>query len=371
MNKELRKELACLAGIMAVATMGRKSKMMSGLLAAGAAGLLLSTLKKNFSFRGKTVYITGGSRGFGLSLAWNLLKEGAIVTLVARDRNELQNAKEILLRDFPQAEIHLSPCDVTEKRHLQGSIEHAIHQMGGIDLLINNAGAILVGPFTSLEKEDFEAQMRIHLYAALDTTKLILPHFHERGGGRILNVCSLGGKVAVPHMVAYDTSKFAMAGFSQGVGAELARHNIYVTTVFPTVMRTGSPIQAVFKGNHEKEFAWFQTLDNMPLFSMSADVAAKKALQAVAEGRSELVLSIPAKLRMFVAAIFPETANALLSIANRLMPTDDSKIRKTGSQSSGLFRRIPLLQGALDTKKQEERYNQQPHRNPKYNLGLH
>lgn len=371
MNKQLRKELALLAGVLAAATMGRKSKLVCGFLAAGAAGLFLSTLKNNFSFRGKTVYITGGSRGFGLSLAWNLLKEGAIVTLVARDRSELQSAKDILLRDFPQAKIYLSPCDITERRHLQGSIEHAIHQMGGIDLLINNAGAILVGPFTSLDKQDFEAQLRVHFYVAVDATKIILPHFQERGAGHILNICSLGGKVAVPHMIAYDASKFALAGFSQGIGAELSRYNICVTTAFPTVMRTGSPIQAVFKGDHEKEFAWFQTLDNLPFISMSADVAAKKILQAVAEGRSELILSTPAKLREFIAVFFPEIANAFLSFANHLLPNKDSKVLKTGSQSASLFRRIPLLNGGLNPQKQEERYNQTPHRNPKFNLGLH
>lgn len=370
MNKSLRRELAAMAGIAAVACLGTKSKVLSGIFAAGAAGLVLSTLKKDYSFKGKSAYITGGSRGFGLSLAWNLLKQGASVTLVARDRNELQNAREILIKDFPKAEIYLSVCDVTDRKQLHSSLDQAIHRMSGIDLLINNAGAILVGPFTSMEKEDFESQMRLHLYAAIESTQLLLPHFKSRGGGKILNVCSLGGKVAVPHMLAYDASKFALAGFSQGVGAELARFGVCVTTVYPTVMRTGSPIQAVFKGNHEKEFAWFETIDHMPMISMSADMAAKKTLAAVRDGQTEVILSWPGKLRMFMGTVFPETMNLLMDFANRLMPTEDSKVRKTGSESSKLFKKIPLLETALGTAEHERTYNQIARKNAKVSMGI-
>lgn len=371
MNNALKRELALLAGVLALSTRRRRSSFLTGALAVGSAALWLSSLRRD-RLEGKTAYITGGSRGLGLSLAWNLLQRGAsAVTLVARDDADLAKAREILKTDFPEARVYLSACDITETDELARSLDEAIDQMDGIDLLINNAGSILVGPFSSMEIEDFQALMRIHLEAAIEAIQLIFPHFKSRGGGRILNICSLGGKVAVPHMLPYDASKFALAGFSQGVTAELAPHGIRVTTAYPTVMRTGSPIQAVFKGDQEKEFEWFETFDNMPLLSMSADVAAKKILGAVEDGRTEIILSLPAKARLLVGTFFPETLNALMALASRFLPSEDSLLRKTGADSSGAFEKNSWLRPLRRKAKEEETvYNQRPRHDASFNMGL-
>lgn len=333
--------------------------------------LAMRGFQPRFDFREKNVFITGGSRGLGLSLAWNLLKRGASVTLVARDLEELDQGRNHLLQDFPKARVFIKACDVTDAMFLKTILQQSIHEMGSIDLLINNAGSILVGPFASMEREDFEAQMKIHLYAAIEATKQIVPHFQERGGGRILNICSLGGKVAVPHMLPYDVSKFALAGFSQGVSAELARDGIRVTTAYPPVMRTGSPIQAVFKGDHEKEFEWFQTIDHLPGISMSADRAAKKILDAVANGNSEIILSTPAKLRMVAGVFFPETMNRVMGFMASILPADESRERKTGADSQAKFDHNLLLKPLRrSVKKARETYNQSEHHDPEFNMGL-
>lgn len=371
MKNALKKELSILSGLSALAAVRVKSPLWTGLFTASAVTLFLSSLQKNFKFYGKNVYITGGSRGLGLSLAWNLLQQGAHVVLVARDEEELKRARDILLMDFPLAKIYLSVCDVTDSNQLSDSLASTIERMGGIDLLVNNAGSILVGPFTSMQREDFEAQMKIHLYAVVEATMMLLPHFKNRGGGRILNICSLGGKVAVPHMLPYDTSKFALAGYSQGISSELSSHNIVVTTAYPTVMRTGSPIQAVFKGDHEAEFVWFKTIDNLPLLSMSADRAAKKILNAVAAGSSEVVLSIPAKAKVLLGTFFPEIMNLVMGFAARLLPQENSALRKTGADSSRSFRSKLLLKGVQrKAEKTEAMYNQEPHHDANFNLGL-
>jgi short-subunit dehydrogenase len=371
MNNALKKELAMLASIASLLSRKAKYPRLANLLTVASVGLFLSSLQKTFSYKGKSVYITGGSRGLGLSIAWNLVQKGAAVTLVARDMEELYRARDILLKDFPEAVVFLSSCDITDTEQLKESIDQALSRMAGIDLLINNAGSILVGPLTSMTKEDYEAQMKLHLYAVVESTKHILTHFRNRGYGRILNICSLGGKVAVPHMLPYDASKFALAGFSQGAAAELAPYNIHVTTAYPTVMRTGSPIQAVFKGNHEKEFEWFEAVDNLPIVSMSADTAAKKVLEAVANGNTEVILSIPAKARMLIGAFFPETMNMLMGLFARLLPTEDSAVRKTGADSMTLFRKNFLLR-PLQKKAQrvQTEYNQHPHHDADFNLGL-
>ena len=88
----------------------------------------------------------------------------------------------------------------------------------------------------------------------------------RRGGGRIINIASIGGKIAVPHLLPYVASKFALVGLSEGLRAELARDRIYVTTVSPGLMRTGSHLNALFKGQHKKEFALFSVANASPLF---------------------------------------------------------------------------------------------------------
>lgn len=372
MNNSLKKEIALLAGLWTLIGARSRAPMTTALLAAGTTALYLSSLKKDFDLEGRNVLITGGSRGLGLSLAWNLLERGAGgLTLVARDQAELDKARAILIAQFPHARVWTAPCDVTDGTALASTLDQAVSRMGSIDLLVNNAGSILVGPFSSMDREDFEAQMKLHLYAVIEATQLIFAHFKTRAGGRILNICSLGGKVAVPHMLPYDASKFALAGFSQGVAAELAEHGIVVTTAYPTVMRTGSPIQAVFKGNHEREFEWFGAIDNLPGLSMSADKAAKKILDAVEDGRTEVILSLPAKARMFFGAIFPEMMHALMGLVARILPSEDSTVRKTGAQSSGRFARNPFL-APLKRKARdaETTYNQEARHDADFNMGL-
>lgn len=371
MQNGLKKELALMSLILAGVTY--KKKALSTGLALTAAGLYYSSLIKEKNFKGQSVLITGGSRGLGLSLAWNFLDRGAqSVTLIARDQEELNRAHGILLQAFPLANIFVHVCDVTEPTQLEASFNYAIASMGTIDILVNNAGAMLVAPFTSTDHDDFEALMKIHLYAVVNATKLVIPHFERKEGGQILNICSMGGKVAVPHMLPYDASKFALAGFSQGVTAELAPYNIRVTTAFPLPMRTGSPIQAVFKGDHEKEFKWFETIDNLPLLSISADSAAKTILDGLADGKTEVLLAPVAKIRNIFSAIFPETFNRFMAFAAARLPKGDSKIRKTGFESSRSFKKSLLLKPIqARAEKAEDMYNQTPKTDADYNMGIH
>lgn len=360
MKRALSRELAVMTGIFTALSLKRRSSFWVSLAGISFGAWALSKLQQPYTLNEKKVFITGGSRGLGLSLAWNLLGLGAEVTLMARDREELVKAREILLRDYPAAKIWIDACDVTNPDELAQSLRLAVHDMGSIDLLINNAGSILVAPFSTMRKEEFEAQMKLHLYSVIEATQMIVPYFKSRGGGRILNICSLGGKVAVPHMLSYNASKFALAGFSQGVSTELAHDGIVVTTAYPTVMRTGSPIQAVFKGDHQKEFEWFQTIDNLPLFSMSADTAAKKLLAGVCEGRSEVILSVPGKARVLFGSLFPETMNYLMSLVARILPKGESTLRKTGAESASEFKH----------RDREQLYNQRPLHDADFNLGV-
>lgn len=370
MNKALRNELLTICGIGALgAFILNKPRVMTGFgVLAGTAALLTDP---PLSYRGAGVVITGGSRGLGLALAKELVREGALVTLLARDGKELDRARALLIAEYPRARVHTVVCDVTEQTQVNTALEEAVRVFGDIDVLINNAGAIVVAPYETFTREDFEAQMDLHLYSAMTTIEWVLPHFLRKKKGRIVNICSMGGKAAVPHMLPYDTSKFALAGFSQGLSAELERHNIYVTTVYPNLIRTGSPIQAVFKGDHEKEYAWFAAGDNFPGLSQSAHVVARKVLAACREGQRELVPSVMGKARLGVSVLFPELAMAVMALMNRLMPTGNARSYHTGAESRGWLDHTIL--GRLlrrRTTRVEEEFNQQPKESAKANMGL-
>jgi short-subunit dehydrogenase len=370
MNKALRNEILTVCGLGALGSLllGRP-RVAAGFGLAAASAALLTDIP--ISFRGQSVVITGGSRGLGLALAKELVREEAYVTLLARDAQELDRARQLLLFEWPQARVQTLVCDVTQQDQLSIALEETVKAFGAIDVLINNAGAILVAPFESLSREDFEAQMNLHFYAILQATQWVLPHFLRRGKGRIVNICSVGGRVAVPHMIPYDASKFALAGFSQGLAAELERHRIPVTTIYPTLMRTGSPIQAVFKGDYEKEYAWFATGDNLPGFSMSASLAARKILFAARHGQRELILGIWGKARVGFSAVFPEVSIAMMSLMNRLMPRGKERSYHTGAESRHYLDK--KLAGSLlrkGTEKVERQLNQEPKEDAKFNLGL-
>ncbi|MBC7743273.1 MAG: SDR family oxidoreductase [Bdellovibrionaceae bacterium] len=370
MNKHAKNEIMLLLGIGALTALAlRRYKWAEG-LAWSAAALHVSKDKKPKSFRGQSVVITGGSRGLGLALAKRLVSEGAIVHLFARDEAELMKAQEILTARGRSELVNLIVCDVTNPEQLSGAIRQVCKHSGRIDMLINNAGAILVGPFDSMTQADFEAQMNLHLYANISATKEVLPIFRRQRSGQIVNICSMGGKVAVPHMLPYDTSKFALAGFSQGLTAELAKENIAVTTVYPATMRTGSPIQAVFKGNAEKEFSWFANADVMPGLSIAADDAAEKILQAARDRRTELIPSSLGRLRIIAGALFPEIMMTGMGLINRLLPSGNSFMYRTGAQSE--TNHSYLLKSFQATAKQAEKdFNQSKKTDPQFNLGLH
>lgn len=371
MNRGLRNELLTLFGIGALGSFVFHRPRAGLGFGLAAASVALLAKDESVSFQASSAVITGGSRGLGLALAKELVRKGASVTLLARDAEELERARELILFETPGARVQTIPCDVTQDHDLSKALEEAMALWGSIDMLINNAGAILVGPFDTLTKEDFEAQMRLHLYAVIKASQWVVPHFRRRRRGRIVNICSLGGKVAVPHMLPYDASKFALAGFSQGLTAELQRDGIPVTTVYPTLLRTGSPIQAVFKGDHEKEFAWFASSDQCPGLSMSATKAARKILEAAREGKTEVILNTMGRWRVGASIFFPELMSWSMAMLNRLLPRGRASSYHTGAESQAAFnKKVWTYFFRRSAAKVEKELNQVPKEDAKFNLGL-
>jgi len=288
----------------------------------------------HYSLRDKVVLITGGSRGLGLVLARQLCAAGGKVALIARDAEELRRAKADLARRGGGAVLTVQ-CDLLDARQIKSAVRQIIDRFGKIDILINSAGIIEVGPLEHMTREDFDRAMRLHFWAPFELISQIVPEMRKWGGGRIVNISSIGGKVAVPHLAPYSASKFALTGFSDALRAELARDNIHVTTVAPGMMRTGSHVNAKFKGKHDAEFGWFTASAGAPLISMNADRAARKILAACRRGQPSLTLTFAARTAILGNALFPNLTGYWMKIVNRFLPgagNDQGNELRAGSQ---------------------------------------
>jgi NAD(P)-dependent dehydrogenase (short-subunit alcohol dehydrogenase family) len=309
-----------------------------------AAATMAVRWSRRFDFDGKVVLVTGGSRGLGLVLARQFAAEGARVAICARDPEELHKAVEDLARRGARGVLAV-PCDVCSQDDIARVISEVVHRFGGIDVLVNNAGTIAVGPMETMTVADYEEAMRTHFYGPLYATLAALPHLRARGGGRIVNISSVGGKIAAPHLLPYSASKFALTGFSEGLRAELQKDNIYVTTVCPGLMRTGSPRNAFFKGRHREEYAWFHLADAAPLASIGAVRAARQIIRACRYGRAEVILSLPAKAATTLHALFPGMSAQISAWVNRCAlpaPGGIGEVRARGYQSESPVTRSRL-----------------------------
>jgi NAD(P)-dependent dehydrogenase (short-subunit alcohol dehydrogenase family) len=299
--------------------MNRSAKRCLALAAGAASVCLASRLLRgdSCSFRDRTVLITGGSRGLGLEMARQFAAEGARIGICARSAGQVATAVDELRRQG--VAVRGWTCDIRDAAQVERWIDLAMQSWNRIDVLVNNAGIIQTGPLDSMLLADFDDALRTHVWGPLHAIRAVLPHMRARGGGRIVNIASIGGKVSVPHLLPYCVSKFALVGLSTGLRSELARDGIPVTTVSPGLMRTGSPRNALFKGRHRQEYAWFSIADSLPGLSVSSTYAARAIIRACRAGRAEVVLGVPANLAVAVKALCPElTATLNTWVADRL-----------------------------------------------------
>src|SRR5436309_14774095 len=219
----------------------------------------------------------------------------------------------------------------------EAAIRKVEQQFGPVDVLDNNAGTISVGPIETMTIDDYRSSINTHFWGPYFTTMAVLPKMQRRQFGRIVNISSIGGKISVPHLLPYSVGKFALTGFSEGLRSALLKDNIYVTTVCPGLMRTGSPRNALFKGDNEAEYAWFSISDALPVLSINAERAARTIVRACVRGQAEVVLSLPAKVAVKFNGLFPSVSSSLMALANRFLPSANGspqeKEAKPGKQS--------------------------------------
>jgi NAD(P)-dependent dehydrogenase (short-subunit alcohol dehydrogenase family) len=219
------------------------------------------------------------------------------------------------------AEVLAVPCDVADPTQVAAMVEAVTRHYGRIDILINNAGIIVVAPVETLTRADFERVMAVNFWGVLNPTLEVLPGMRTRESGRIVNITSIGGKISVPHLLPYNCAKFAAVGFSEGLRAELADTGISVTTVVPGLMRTGSHLNAEFGGEQEAEYRWFALGASAPYpVAIGADRAARLIVRAAKRGQAECTYPLSAVVAARVSGLLPGVTTNTLALFDRFLP---------------------------------------------------
>ena len=290
----------------------------AGLGAAALVGLAIGLARRRprRDARLRHAVVTGGSRGLGYALAEELLARGVRVSICGRDELALARAREALVE---RGEVRAVRADLADPEQLDRFLREAREANGPVDLLVNNAAVIQVGPLETTHYEDYERTLRINFLAPLRLVLAVLPEMRERRFGRIVNICSVGGRVSMPHLLPYSASKFALTGFSEGLRAELAGTGVAVTTVCPGLTRTGSPRHAEFRGRPRAEHSWFAVSDSLPVLSRDARSTARRIVDAAFRGEADVLTTLPAHLATPLHAFFPGLTADVLGLMNRFL----------------------------------------------------
>ena len=282
------------------------------------ADLLVRSRARTESLQGRVVAITGASRGLGLAIAREFGRRGARLGICGRDVTTLHRAHADLEgRGF---QVLSRACDVRDPVQVEAFVGEVRKRFGGIDVLVNNAGTIEVGPAEVMTAEDFADALATHFWGPYFTVNAALPALAASDCPRIVNIVSVGGLVSVPHLLPYSTSKFALLGYSLGLHAEMALKGIAVTTVCPGLMRTGSPRNARFKGRNQAEYAWFSLMATLPLTAVGAARAARRIVSATVRRERLVVLTLQARLIATAQHLFPSLTLRALALVSALLP---------------------------------------------------
>jgi NAD(P)-dependent dehydrogenase (short-subunit alcohol dehydrogenase family) len=252
------------------------------------------------------------------------------VAICARDSSELERARaqlraiahDVALEHGEEApRVVAFRADVTDSATVDWVVGEVQSVFGGLDVLVNCAVEISVGPLEAMTGKDYEQAFRSIFLALYYPTLAVVPRLRAQGWGRIVNVTSMAGKIPIPHNATYVVGKFAATGFSAVCNAELRKYGIRVSTVMPPPLRNGAWINAGYKGHAEDELAWFMRALSSPLLSIDPERAARAIVEAARYGDAETMVAPSSWLQARAYALFPElTSSALAALERHAMP---------------------------------------------------
>jgi short-subunit dehydrogenase len=290
---------------------------MAGLLGTWTVSSLIG-LRRRSSMRGKVAVVCGGSRGLGRAVARELARKGASVAICARSPDDLESASaELASFGVP---VLAAVCDLRSEDDTRAFLGAVAATLGDIDVLVANAATLTVAPIEATSASDFHEAMGSIFDTALHPALAVLPAMQARRAGTIALITSIGGKIGVPHLAPYSAAKFAVVGFAEALRAEVKKDAVHVLTVVPGLMRTGSHLRAKFRGDPEKELAWFGASAIAPVLSIDADRAARRIVRSIARGDRELVYTPAARIAVRTHDLAPSLWSFVMSLAGRMLP---------------------------------------------------
>jgi short-subunit dehydrogenase len=267
------------------------------------------------TMRGLRVLITGASQGIGRALAEAAARRGARVLAAARSVELLDEmAQQARAADWA---LEVVQADVTSLEDRQRMVEAAKARLGGLDVLINNAGIGATGHLIEADPSRLRKIMEVNFFGLAETIRVFLPLLRQGQRPAVVNISSVAGKRALPARSEYSASKFAVQGLSEALRAELVRDGIDVLVVNPGLTQTN------FSQNMLERKAKMP-VDHMR--GMTAGQVAQATLRALERGRKEVTLTLQGKLIVLVARFFPRLADRLVARKVRLLYQDEMAV---------------------------------------------
>ena len=203
---------------------------------------------------GKIAIVTGGSDGLGRAAAERLVREGAKVAICARRKDHLERAADEI-RKATSGEVLAQVGDVTKPDHVEALVNAVIARWGGVDILLNNAGTSAAAGFEQLDDAAWWADLDLKLMGAIRFCRLVIPHMKKRGGGRIVNVTTVGGKAPAPRSLPTSVSRAAGINLTKSLAHEFAKDRILVNTICIGLVRTAQMAARAKGGDIEGHYA--------------------------------------------------------------------------------------------------------------------
>ncbi|OAB88297.1 hypothetical protein AWH69_00300 [Janibacter melonis] len=275
---------------------------------------------------GGVALVAGASRGLGLLVSVELARRGYRVHGCGRDARTLDRAAAIVAARSGRGEGGAgSPfvpavCDVRDADAVESWVRSVVDLEGGVDVAVHVAGIIQVGPVSSTTLGHFRDAVDTMLMGPVHVALAVLPSMRAAGSGRIGVVSSVGGVVSVPHLLPYSVAKFGAVGLTEGLRAELAGTGVTATTVVPGLMRTGGHVAAQLVGDAERDYAWFAPGASLPVLSIGAERGARRIVDGVLAGRSQVELTPLTMIGRRVHGIAPALTVGVMGLAARLLP---------------------------------------------------
>ncbi len=268
-------------------------------------------------FEGKVAAITGAGSGIGRALAIKLASEGCSVAISDVDEKGLAETADMVARY--NVGCQQSKLDVSDQKAVENWAESVVEQMGSADYVFNNAGVTLLESVANTEYEDFRWVMDINFWGMVYGSKAFLKYFQSRGSGHIINISSLFGLVAFPNQAAYNSSKFAIRGFTEALGIELKDTDVFASSVHPggirtSIARNARANEANMNGKTVEDFA--------KGFEAAAKVTPEQAAEVILNGvekrKKRILIGKDARFMDRLQRLFPEKYGALL---HKILPS--------------------------------------------------